>query len=225
MGNINFRRGFGLGAVVIVIAIIVALGGGVYYSKKSSQQSEENQSAKTTEDKQANVETKTGSEMNTEKSLKKEEVKIDDKKATINNQVQIDTKTKDDNTIGVLLAEGKSVKCTFMEDDGTVKNSGTVFIGNGMVRENTLMQVNRGGTSIEVSGHLIIKNGDMFSWTELASDGLKIKMSTVNAQAEAKGSVGGLNQIVNNCSPWTKDESQFAIPSNINFMDVDNNAR
>jgi hypothetical protein len=116
-----------------------------------------------------------------------------------------------------LMAEGRSVECSFQKFDASQK--GTIYIDGGQMRMDSM--VNDRGT--EKSMHMIRRDEKMYTWGE-SMEGRGIIMSA--SMGEAGGPMGGMTQGQNmdeemdfTCQPWSRDESKFEVPSDVEFMD------
>jgi hypothetical protein len=119
-------------------------------------------------------------------------------------------------TIASLMAMG-SVTCT-VNVAGTNPSSGTVYVSGGKMRGDFTTTIQ--GKSMHAS---MINDGTyMYSWSTMAPEGVKIKV-TAGAAASGASAHAGVNPSTNvnyNCSPWTVDAGQFTPPSAISFMVV-----
>lgn len=76
-----------------------------------------------------------------------------------------------------------------------------------------------------VSGHLITDGTTSWIWTDAAPEGMKMSFTaTSSMQAQNSAHQGGSidpNAAMNySCSPWSPDQSEFTLPSNITFSDM-----
>ncbi len=123
-------------------------------------------------------------------------------------------------SLSALVASGQNVSCSFSYDDPkSGKNSGVIFIANGKVRGDFISVVN--GANME--SHMISDGQSNYFWSpEMSGMGVRLPVGGV-VQANGEEQVQGIDWSKNynySCSEWTADESQFTIPSDINFRDV-----
>jgi hypothetical protein len=125
-------------------------------------------------------------------------------------------------TLAVLLAAGKPVKCTVAPtaDNGNI--SGTFYIANGKTRGD--YSVTEGAQPM--NGHMIVLGETSYTWFEGQSTGFKITAppantnTNVNSSATANQGFDPNQKIGYNCSPWSTDASVFSLPANVKFSDM-----
>lgn len=121
-----------------------------------------------------------------------------------------------------LIGMGKPLKCdsSFTEQGNT--SSGTMYLAGGKMRGDFSAQV-QGKT---MQSHMIVKDQTSYSWVEGLGTTMGFKMA-INPSNTPQGqpaspsakSVNMDQQVSYNCQPWTEDDSQFALPSGVNFQD------
>ncbi len=144
-----------------------------------------------------------------------------EKPATVNTNVaateQMTTKT----SLTSLLAEHKSVTCTY--NSGNQK--GTMYIANGHMRGDIEMAAT--ATAQAYTMHTINDGQWNYSWGGPLGEtqGVKMKMmATTNANVnvpEYEAQTGISDAAMDySCTPWTMDATVFTVPANVNFKDV-----
>jgi hypothetical protein len=123
-------------------------------------------------------------------------------------------------TLKSLLANGKSVKCSFDNSaSDSAKSSGTVYVASGKMRGD--FQV----TSAETTtvSHMIVDSQNSYLWTDNSKQGFKFAVNQQEPTGTTSGTSGGsqgpdINQTVNySCQDWSPDNSMFNLPSDITF--------
>ncbi len=114
-----------------------------------------------------------------------------------------------------LLSLAGNKKCTVMSPN----SSGTVYFSNGSMRGDFTSKVN---ASSSVESH-IIKSGDTaYVWS--GSQGAKMNVSVLMqgkaVQGQSKTQIDLDQNVEYQCQDWTPDNSEFAIPGTIKFMDI-----
>jgi hypothetical protein len=124
-------------------------------------------------------------------------------------------------TLKNLLTEGKSVSCTYTNNQANYATSGTVYVANGKMRSDFKSTM---ADKPETSGHIIVDGTYSYVWTDQNNQGFKVLMAqptTSPAAGQTGGSQGpDLNQQVNyTCNSWTPDNSMFSLPANVTFQE------
>lgn len=125
-------------------------------------------------------------------------------------------------TFASLLARKMNLKCTFEHNDGTNVSSGTVYLADGSKRISGDFTIQQSGAS-PMEAHVIRSDGYNHMWGDFnPQSGVKTKISKEeeNKLFSTKDGGGIAEDTIFDCVPWSVDESKFAIPSNITFMDV-----
>ena len=110
-----------------------------------------------------------------------------------------------------LVAGSSSVKCTFNQ----AGSQGTMYVSGGKARGDF--------TSNDQKGHMIIADNISYVWMDGTSQGFKSSLKST-ASVEGSGATQGVdaNQKLNySCGPWTAEPAMFALPSSVQFMDVE----
>jgi len=120
-------------------------------------------------------------------------------------------------TLKGLLSMGKSLKCSFDLKDASI--SGTVYAGNGKVRED--FQSNAVGSSM--SGHLIVDSTNSFMWTDGSDQGFKFPVEQITSDeptiTPAKNPGQDIYKSMNfTCRSWKVDDSVFLLPNTVTFQ-------
>lgn len=194
MKNKNLQKGFAPLLIVAIIAVL-AIGGGAYVVTKNKQA------------KIAELEDNLNTQANANA----------DQNANENANLGINAQAK--GSLRSLLGLGQNTMCTFASTNADVSSSGTVYIGaDGDMRGEF---ESKAGTQAAVSSYMIVKDGVSFAWS--GTQGVKMNVADINASAEAQAEkyVDLDAQIGYECSAWTRDESKFVVPTNVNFMDID----
>ncbi len=123
-------------------------------------------------------------------------------------------------SIADLLSRGGDWKCTFDVDNQTSHSSGTVYVSGAKVRGDFTSQVPQVSQTVE--SHMIQNEGYVYVWTPLSPSGFKTKatIGTPDASTKFKGQGVNIDQAyAYDCAPWTADQSLFAPPAGITFME------
>lgn len=117
-----------------------------------------------------------------------------------------------------ILSTGGNVQCTFSDTaDASTETNGSIISNGSMMRGN--FQTQTDGKSM--TGHMIMRDGYMYSWFDASQDGVKIKLD-----ADKKSDTTGSNNVDADrkmnitCTPWSEDASQFILPSDRQFQDL-----
>lgn len=117
-----------------------------------------------------------------------------------------------------LLGAGKNVMCTVKYDEAS--GEGTYYVSGDKMRVDYSM-TSAGKT---IDGHMISDGTYMYSWTSELGQGTKIKISAMEEMSAksspSSGSVDIDKEVDLDCSNWSVDESQFEVPTNVNFIDA-----
>ena len=125
-----------------------------------------------------------------------------------------------------LLGMGKTLKCTATTTSDKFTTTGTTYVSGDKMRTDTMSQA---GDAVQTNSHIIVADGWMYMWSEGTSTGMKFDVNamkqnnTPGTENTNQGSPSASNQLDNKadfgCSPWTADESVFAIPQDVTFTD------
>ncbi|MCI0566395.1 hypothetical protein L0Y46_04345 [bacterium] len=127
-------------------------------------------------------------------------------------------------TLTGLLGWGKSVMCEFSyEEEAVGAGKGMVYVADGKMR-NDFSVTGPDGKMVE--GHMISNGETNYIWSsEMPGQGIKMAMM------DAEGGTGVPKENYQTvdwnkdydyaCKKWSADESMFAPPSDVQFMDMD----
>ena len=124
--------------------------------------------------------------------------------------------TSGQQSLAGLMALGTAQQCAFSQNVVGSSNSGTVYVSAGKVRGD-FTSVADGQTT---QAHMISDGQDVYTWIEGINLGFKATMSEGQAATPGTPASGGVdvNQQLNyDCSPWSVDNSKFAVPTSIQF--------
>lgn len=114
---------------------------------------------------------------------------------------------------------GRDAVCTFSGSESGVESFGTVYVSGNMMRGDFTMKATSTGT---VNTHMVRKSDEVYVWT--GAQGAKMDIgdllvkSTTTAQSNASLDLD--RRLDYKCESWGKDESKFALPSNVKFTDL-----
>lgn len=119
-------------------------------------------------------------------------------------------------TIKSLLTSGKSISCTFSNNDKDVNISGTVYASGGKIREDFQSSASEN----KMSGHVIVQPPDAYMWTDQFKQGFKFSIEgQPTPPAGQNNQTPDINKTMRfTCQPWTADSSVFNLPSDITFQ-------
>lgn len=126
-----------------------------------------------------------------------------------------------------LAGLGKKVKCTYAYDNENMSMSGVVYVSGSKTRSDATIKMSDG---TENSMSTITDGEWMYMWTSESQQGTKMNLQEMKQTADEyktdEGN-GQTNQYRNQtqdvdykCRPWIVDNSKFDIPSDVNFIDM-----
>jgi len=116
-----------------------------------------------------------------------------------------------------ILALGKDQKCTFSRKDANSETSGTVYFTKGKMRGD--FKVTASGQTFD--SHIINDGTDMYNWSSaMPTTGIKISAVGGAPSNAPNESFNVDDQMDYSCSSWHPDNSVFALPSGVTFMDA-----
>ena len=122
-------------------------------------------------------------------------------------------------SLRALVGLGQSLTCSFSKTDAEATNAGTIFVAGDKMRGDFTMTASSSGT---VASHMIKMGDDIYVWSDaLAGQGLKMR-ATAGAEgssAQADQSVDWDQEMDYDCGSWRADDSKFALPAGVKFMD------
>lgn len=139
-----------------------------------------------------------------------------------------DTKTSStessstNNSILGISDSGKAQKCTMSYSGNNGSGTGTIYTdGKGQGRYIFTAETEQGNSG-EINQ--ILKGDTSYSWLQSGGKtiGFKVKVDP-NSTSAATGNTSGpdLNsKFEMKCQPWTVDQAQFTMPSDVNFIDA-----
>jgi hypothetical protein len=149
-----------------------------------------------------------------------------DANASMQSDVNVDVgamTSKASASIRALLAKGGNTVCTVSgaTSEGTV--SGTVYLSGGKMRGDFKSTMSG---SAGTDSHMITTASDAYVWT--GSQGAKMSLADLESNANAGASASSesktnvsLDQKVDyDCKSWSPDNSKFAPPASVNFVDL-----
>lgn len=117
--------------------------------------------------------------------------------------------------IAQLMAQGNS-ECTVTSEMGGITSSGTMYVADGKVRGTFTSSGAQTGT---MDSNMIVRDGFVYVWSSAMPQGIKMAAQASGATA-TDGQPNPYDANYNyNCTSWSPDESQFALPSGITFTD------
>jgi hypothetical protein len=128
-------------------------------------------------------------------------------------------------TMGELLAKGKSVKCTSASENNGVKTESEFYIDAAGGRSKSVVKITVAGKE-QIMNSITTKEA-VYTWTEGQKEGLLFavtKTEPTAAQPTAAAPTAPSAQPSNakydfNCKAWNIEESVFALPSDVTFVD------
>ena len=125
-------------------------------------------------------------------------------------------------SLKTLLAGGKDQKCTWTAGDSS--NSGTLYIsGNKFKQEITTTDPE---TKTENQMFSLSDGVSVYTWgTAMGTTGFKTTIADMQSGitgTPAQGKVDINTQYQYQCQPWTANETDLAVPTNITFTDMAN---
>ena len=125
-------------------------------------------------------------------------------------------------TLRDLISSGATETCTFsIAATATSSGStGTIYLASGNMRGDFTTTDPAGKVE---NAHMILTAGTDYIWTDQMAKGYKVLWSVVassTAMSDRPGAVNINQQTSYTCLPWVSDQSQFAVPTNIQFTDI-----
>ncbi len=126
-------------------------------------------------------------------------------------------------TFAQLLGMGQSQKCTYEYNDGSNVSSGTMYMTGGGERIRGEFTVTQSGAGA-MQMNMVRADGYNYMWGSSMPQGIKTKVTEENrAQLfdAADANAAALNNTQYTCESWSADSGMFAVPTNVQFMDMD----
>lgn len=123
-----------------------------------------------------------------------------------------------------LLAVGETQTCTFDNSTEVSESSGTIYVSGGMMRGD-FESVSK-PTNVKVATHMIMTDGTNYVWTSESDQGFKMSLDSVAGTGAATAQTGNYSAVDYdqkmgyNCTSWRADQSVFALPKGVSFMDM-----
>lgn len=117
------------------------------------------------------------------------------------------------------LNSGRSEICTFSANISGKSSSGTVYAAQGKIRGSFIVPYS-GGTFQQ---HLLVDSYVAYLWTNLDDRGVKFAVEETSANEGLLDQLGNGSGVSYNCKDWKTDLGVFEVPSNIVFLEVNEN--
>ncbi len=118
-------------------------------------------------------------------------------------------------SIKSLIDAGGSRKCTFKTTEAGAESSGTVYASDGKMRGDFTSMIE----GKETMSHMIYDGTTSYIWMDGQASGFKMTLDKSDVAAEQNQSVDVNKNYEFDCNSWSKDNSKFEVPSNIQFSD------
>ncbi len=127
-------------------------------------------------------------------------------------------------TLESLLARGAVMKCTYSMDIENNVTSGTTYVSGKKMRGDFTVNIN----NTMMQSHMISDGTTLYTWTDQMPQGMKMMMPTTNDQnptdkqpeQQPDTTINLQQEYDYSCSPWIEDASIFAVPTDIEFVDL-----
>lgn len=114
------------------------------------------------------------------------------------------------------IARGDSIECLVEVDQPMVQSRSTVRTAGGNVRADFSAVAN----GQEIKGASIVTGGFVYTWSDLAASGYKVPVSPqTDPLAPLRTASVPTDGVTFECHPWVGDQSVFALPSDIQFVE------
>ena len=127
-------------------------------------------------------------------------------------------------TLEQLMAKGKAVKCTSAEEINGVKNEGEFYVDGASGRSKIVSKETKAGKTQTI--YILANKEYTYFWEEGQKQGFKypaVKPEEANQPVATDKNLPGAekqNETYNfNCEAWRVDDSVFAVPGTVNFVD------
>jgi len=110
------------------------------------------------------------------------------------------------------------VTCTISRVAGNAQTQGTLYVDSGKVRGDFTAQTPNG----PIASHMISDGKTMYVWSSARPQGFKMPAPTPGMAPQPDASQAKIytQNADYNCSPWTADASEFALPAGVMFADL-----
>ena len=121
-----------------------------------------------------------------------------------------------------LIAANRPQQCTVTTSTDAGESTGTVYVAGGKMRGDFSVRTN----NVSVASHMISDGSTNYIWTDGQPQGFK--MSLEESATAGTGTAGAseyqafdYNAALNyKCESWSGDQSLFALPSGVTFVDM-----
>lgn len=121
-------------------------------------------------------------------------------------------------TLNQLIASGKDITCTFLQEESGAVAEGTVYIAaKGEKIRGDFTMTQQGQT---MTGSTIRRDGSNYSWGETPFGSFATKVAVDDTSSDKESFDLEDEDINYTCSPWRVDNSVFNLPSGVNFDDI-----
>jgi len=139
----------------------------------------------------------------------------------------ISSKEKIQGSLFDLFNRGSNLNCTFSGTQAEQDISGTIYISGKKMRGTFEIEM----PQATITSNMVSDGEYMYSWSDLLPQGFKMKLSEVEAQANAevtdpklsKEALENMKKFQQNfdyeCDKWAVDSSMFNVPGNVTFTD------
>ncbi len=137
-------------------------------------------------------------------------------------EVQEQESTSVGQTFAQLMGMGQSLKCTYEYNDGTNVSSGIMYMADSGERLHGEFNFTQSGAG-PMTMNMVRVDGYNYMWGSSMPQGMKTKVTEENrAQLfnNSDANTAAINDTQYKCEAWNVDESKFAVPTNIEFMDL-----
>jgi hypothetical protein len=125
-------------------------------------------------------------------------------------------------TFAQLMGMGQSLECTYEYNDGANVSSGTMYMADGGERLRGEFTVAQSGAG-PMQMYMVRADGYNYMWGSAMPQGIKTKVTEEN-KGQLFDAADAQAQAINNtqykCSAWREDSRKFAVPTDVQFMDM-----
>jgi len=122
-----------------------------------------------------------------------------------------------------LLERGSNLQCkySFTDVETSYETRGSIYIsGKRFAQESEVVTTDKTVGTIKMN--MISDGSTVYTWnTEMKNTGMKMVIDTTVTQPEDQKQKIDLDSKTDyDCTPWAVDESKFAVPKDVNFIDT-----
>ncbi len=139
----------------------------------------------------------------------------------IDNGAAVKTETQSRQlTLKDFFVLGDDYRCVFAHDDGTNRSSGTAYLAEGGDRLRVDFDIERSAAG-PMKGHVLRADGYNYVWGSFYEQGIKMVVTEENKDElfSGDGEAAIDEDTKFDCVPWMKDDSQFTVPADVEFVD------